>query len=110
MDDYQYHLYEELAAGRLSRREFLIRASVMGLSASAIGSILAACGSTGAKSPAAPLAAPKRGGTIQFAGAGLGGPIDPVEGYSAGQVDITTPPLDSLVTLQHDYTLRPTLA
>ena len=38
------HLIDELTAGRLARREFLRRASVAGLSASAAGVILAACG------------------------------------------------------------------
>jgi peptide/nickel transport system substrate-binding protein len=62
------HLIDELAAGRLDRREFLRRASVAGLSASAAGMILAACGganSSGASSSA--VGRSKPGGTLRVA-------------------------------------------
>jgi peptide/nickel transport system substrate-binding protein len=47
------HIIDEFAAGRLSRRDFIRRATVVGISASALGSILAACSSS-ASSSAAP--------------------------------------------------------
>ena len=37
------HIIDEFAAGRLSRRDFIRRATVVGISASALGPILAAC-------------------------------------------------------------------
>ena len=40
------HIIDEFAAGRLSRRDFIRRATVVGITAPALGSILAACGST----------------------------------------------------------------
>jgi peptide/nickel transport system substrate-binding protein len=40
------HLVDELVAGRLSRREFLRRGTVVGLGLPVLGSILAACGSS----------------------------------------------------------------
>jgi peptide/nickel transport system substrate-binding protein len=40
------HIIDELAAGRLSRRDFIRRASVVGISAPLLGSILAACSSS----------------------------------------------------------------
>ena len=40
----RHDLVEGLSAGRISRRQFTFRASALGLSAGAIGSILAACG------------------------------------------------------------------
>jgi spermidine/putrescine transport system substrate-binding protein len=43
------HLVSEVAGGRLTRREFVVKAAALGLSASAIGWVLAACG-TKAKS------------------------------------------------------------
>ena len=46
----QGHVIEELLAGRLDRREFLRRGAVMGLSASATATILAACGGANASS------------------------------------------------------------
>ena len=48
----QLDTIEAFTAGRLSRREFIRRASVLGLSATSIGLVLAACSST----PASPAA------------------------------------------------------
>ena len=45
------HIIDEFAAGRLSRRDFIRRASVVGISAPLLGSILAACSSS-SSSPA----------------------------------------------------------
>jgi peptide/nickel transport system substrate-binding protein len=72
------HYIDELVAGRLDRRTFLRRGAVIGMSASAMGAILAACGganssggnSSGAKSGASSTAAagtPKHGGTLNVA-------------------------------------------
>src|SRR6202047_1647283 len=44
------HIIDEFAAGRLSRRDFIRRATVVGITAPALGSILAACGSAAASS------------------------------------------------------------
>ena len=40
------HYIDELVSGRLSRRDFLRRGSVIGMSAPLLGAILAACGSS----------------------------------------------------------------
>ncbi len=40
------HIIDEFAAGRLSRRDFIRRATVVGITAPALGSILAACSSS----------------------------------------------------------------
>ena len=42
--EYAQHLLEEVKSGRMTRRQLLVRASVIGLSASTIGGLLAACG------------------------------------------------------------------
>jgi peptide/nickel transport system substrate-binding protein len=64
------HYIDELVAGRLSRRDFLRRGSMIGLSVPTIGAIVAACGganntsssaSSGASAPA------KRGGVLRVA-------------------------------------------
>jgi len=39
------HYIDELVAGRLDRRSFLRRGAVLGMSASVMGAVLAACGS-----------------------------------------------------------------
>ncbi len=52
--EYGHHLVDEVLAGRMTRRQLIVRASVFGLSATMIGSLLAACGGGGtASSPAA---------------------------------------------------------
>jgi peptide/nickel transport system substrate-binding protein len=54
------HVIDEFAGGRLSRRDFIRRGTVVGLSAPLLGSILAACGSS--SSPTTPAASGKAGG------------------------------------------------
>ena len=44
------HIIDEFAAGRLSRRDFIRRGTVVGISVPLLGSILAACGSSGSSS------------------------------------------------------------
>src|SRR5579862_7626524 len=46
------HIIDEFAAGRLSRRDFIRRGTVVGLSVPLLGSILAACGSSAKSGPA----------------------------------------------------------
>ncbi len=48
------HVIDEFAAGRLSRRDFIRRATVVGISAPVLGSILAACSSSSSTSAASP--------------------------------------------------------
>lgn len=61
----QLDTIEAFAAGRLSRREFIKRATVLGLSTGAIGMVLAACGS----SSSSPSAAASGGGPSAVASA-----------------------------------------
>ena len=49
----QLDTIEAFAAGRLSRREFIQRATVLGLSMSAIGMVIAACSSSSSSPSAA---------------------------------------------------------
>ena len=46
----QEHIIDEFVAGRLSRRDFLRKGSMVGLSMPLLGAILAACGSSGTSS------------------------------------------------------------
>jgi peptide/nickel transport system substrate-binding protein len=68
------HHIDELVAGRLDRRDFLRRGAVLGMSATAAGAILAACGGankTGAAATSAAASAgagtPQKGGTLNIA-------------------------------------------
>ena len=59
----QLDVVEAFAAGRLSRREFIQRATVLGLSTGAIGMVIAACSGTAAS----PSAAASAGGSARRA-------------------------------------------
>jgi peptide/nickel transport system substrate-binding protein len=48
------HVIDEFAAGRLSRRDFIRRGTVIGLSAPLLGSVLAACSSSSSASSRQP--------------------------------------------------------
>src|SRR5258708_31368896 len=71
------HIIDEFAAGRLSRRDFLRRGTVVGLSLPILGGVLAACGSSSTSST-------KTGG-----GRGTGPPPAAIK---AGAPPSTTPP------------------
>jgi peptide/nickel transport system substrate-binding protein len=65
------HVIDEFAAGRLSRRDFIRRGTVVGLSMPLLGSILAACGGSSPSSSAtstAPAAARGKPGAVIKAG------------------------------------------
>jgi peptide/nickel transport system substrate-binding protein len=76
---------ESFAQGRISRREFVTRGSVLGLSLPFMGAIIAACGSSSKGSSSASTAAGasnakiKQGGTMRVATQKPGGPLDPVK-------------------------------
>jgi peptide/nickel transport system substrate-binding protein len=70
----QLDLVEAFANGRISRREFMRRGIILGLTAGTIGAVIAACGGTPAASPTTPgatatpgAATPQAGGTIRAA-------------------------------------------
>jgi peptide/nickel transport system substrate-binding protein len=90
----EVELVEAYAQGRISRRAFVARGSMIGLGAPLIGAILAACGSDsdGGTSPAgtnapggttapggtAAAGAIKQGGTLRIVAQKPAGPLDPV--------------------------------
>jgi peptide/nickel transport system substrate-binding protein len=113
----QLDTIEAFAAGRLSRREFIQRASVLGLSATSVGLVLAACSNTPA-SPAAsagggaPSAAPTTAGSAAAsaaASAATGGTIrvaiqrpvsvDPVAMQDLGGYGVVSQSMEFLCTL-----------
>jgi peptide/nickel transport system substrate-binding protein len=66
------HYVDELVSGRLDRRTFLRRGATVGMSASVMGAILAACGGankvgTSAASSPSSGGTPKKGGTLTMA-------------------------------------------
>ena len=87
------HYIDELAAGRLDRRTFLRRGAVLGMSASAMGAILAACGganktgssATQAGASSSTSSAPvTKGGTLKLAQQAPATAINPLVVDDAG--------------------------
>jgi ABC-type transport system substrate-binding protein len=72
-------LVSEALAGRLTRRQLITRAAVAGLSVTAIGQVLAACGSStsGGGSSSATSSSPTHGGTLNVAFQGEPTGLDP---------------------------------
>ena len=115
MHDYEYHLVEEVRAGRLTRRQLIVRATVAGLSASSIGTLLAACGgssstkstSTGASAAAGPV---KRGGTFRLGCAVPTADVDPVFLFDQGGIFTAQLAGETLCKRMADTSLQPRLA
>jgi peptide/nickel transport system substrate-binding protein len=86
------HYIDELVSGRLSRRAFLRRGAVVGMSSAVMGMVLQACGganSTASQSSAASSGAPKTGGTLRLALLAPGAAINPLTTNDTGNVMLT---------------------
>ena len=107
------HIIDEFAAGRLSRRDFIRRGTVVGISVPLLGSILAACGSSGSSSSpsgASSSAAGKPGAVIK---AGIVTPtaaINPVTVADQGGLDMLAQTGEYLCLSTQTLTLQPVLA
>jgi peptide/nickel transport system substrate-binding protein len=109
------HIIDEFAAGRLSRRDFIRRATVVGISASALGPILAACSSSSSSSAspgtsASGSAAGKPGAVIR---AGITTPaaaINPVTVADQGGLDMLGQTGEYLCLSGQKLDLKPVLA
>ncbi len=89
------HYIDELAAGRIGRRDFLRRGAVVGMSSALMGMILEACGSSSssasssassASSISASAGGPKVGGTLRLALLAPGAQINPLTTNDTGNV------------------------
>jgi peptide/nickel transport system substrate-binding protein len=108
------HIIDEFAAGRLSRRDFIRRGSVIGLSVPLLGSVLAACGSSGSSSAStgtsSSAAAGAPGAVIK---AGIVTPtaaINPVTVADQGGLDMLAQTGEYLCLSGQTLTLQPVLA
>src|ERR1700689_2506365 len=110
------HIIDEFAAGRLSRRDFVRRASVVGISAPLLGSILAACGSSSSSSGSAPSStssATATGAAGAVIKAGITTPtaaINPVTVADQGGLDMLAQTGEYLCLSTQTLTLTPVLA
>jgi peptide/nickel transport system substrate-binding protein len=111
----QLDTVEAFARGRITRREFIQRATVVGLSMASISMVIAACGGTtasaGASGGAAASGAAKVGGTIRVACQRPAGPLDPVAMIDLASYGITAQSFEFLCTLAPNATdIAPGLA
>jgi len=102
------HYIDEFVARRLSRRDFLRRGGVVGLSATSLGVVLTACGGANNSSPrssSAGAAAPaKAGGTLRVAVQTPASAVNPMTLSSDGDLEMLFQVGDFLV---NDNTGRP---
>jgi peptide/nickel transport system substrate-binding protein len=109
------HIIDEFAAGRLSRRDFIRRATVVGISAPALGSILAACGSSssssGSSSSTASSSATGAPGAVIKAGIVVPtAAINPVTVADQGGLDMLAQTGEYLCLSGQGLNLQPVLA
>jgi peptide/nickel transport system substrate-binding protein len=81
------HYIDELVAGRVSRRDFMRKGAVIGMSSTLTGAVLAACGGansagSSSSSGAAPVA--KKGGTLKLATQAPSSAVNPLTVSDAG--------------------------
>ena len=114
--DYAHHLIEQVNKGQMTRRQLLIRASIFGFSATAAGSLLAACGggstssSPAASASASGAPAPKMGGTLKVAVQPSITALDPVTIYDTGGITLIGQFCEYLISMNEDLTLSGLLA
>jgi peptide/nickel transport system substrate-binding protein len=108
------HIIDEFAAGRLSRRDFIRRATVVGVSAPLLGSILAACGSSSPSSPsttsAAATATGAAGAVIKVGIVTPTAAINPLTVADQGGLDMLAQNGEYLTLATQNLTLQPVLA
>ena len=112
MNDLEYHLYEEAKAGRLTRQQLLVRASVLGVSLPALTAILAACGGGSSSTSSAGGSAGdiQKGGKAVFGITTPAQDVDPVTMFNTGAIMTTQLACDYLVFPDEKYVLQPRLA
>ena len=105
------HLIDELVAGRLTRRDFLRRGTIIGLSLPVLGTVLAACGSSSTPSNTASGGARgKPGATIRAGILVPTGAIDPITIADQGGQDMISQTGEYLCLADQQLVLRPVLA
>jgi peptide/nickel transport system substrate-binding protein len=110
------HIIDEFAAGRLSRRDFIRRGTVVGISIPVLGSILAACSSskstpsTAPSSSSASGASAGSGATIRAGIVTPTGAINPVTVADQGGLDMLAQTGEYLNLSDQTLTLQPVLA
>jgi peptide/nickel transport system substrate-binding protein len=105
------HVIDEYVAGRISRRDFIRRGSVVGISLPLLGAIISACGSSSSSTSSSPSAAAgKSGATIKAGITVPTGAINPVTVADQGGLDMLAQTGEYLCLSDQTLTLKPVLA
>jgi peptide/nickel transport system substrate-binding protein len=106
------HVIDEYAAGRLSRREFLRRGTVVGISLPILGAVISACGGSTTSAPSGSSTQPAgaAGATIKVGIIVPAAAINPVTIADQGGLDMLGQAGDYLVFSNQHLTLQPMLA
>ena len=106
------HLVDEVRAGRMSRRELIVRGSVAGLGVTSLGSLLAACGGgdSGGGGGGTAQAPAKRGGTLRLSIPVPAAALEPVTMFDGSSIALVQQLAEYLAWVEPDLQLRPVLA
>ncbi len=107
------HIIDEFAAGRLSRRDFIRRGTVVGISVPLLGSILAACGSSAKTTAGSGSTSTAKGAPGAVIKAGIETPtaaINPVTVADQGGLDMLAQTGEYLCLSTQTLVLKPVLA
>jgi len=107
--DVANHVIDEFAAGRISRRDFIRRGSVVGISLPLLGAIVSACGSTGSSSSPSSSTG-KAGATIKVGIVTPTAAINPLTVADQGGLDMLAQTGEYLCLSGQGLTLTPVLA
>ncbi|HSK16539.1 MAG TPA: ABC transporter substrate-binding protein [Gaiellaceae bacterium] len=112
--DLEIDLIDELAAGQLSRREFVRRGAVLGLSLPALSFLAAACGgddeSAVATGPGETTGTPQAGGRLRTGISAPATALDPTKVQDEGGLSILGQSGEYLAWSDRDLLLQPRLA
>jgi peptide/nickel transport system substrate-binding protein len=104
------HVIDEFVAGRLSRRDFLRRGAVVGISLPILGGVISACGSSGSPSSSPSTGTGQAGATIKAAIIVPSAAINPVTVADQGGLDMLAQTGEYLCLSDQHLTLQPVLA
>jgi peptide/nickel transport system substrate-binding protein len=105
------HVIDEYAAGRLSRRDFLRRGAVVGISLPVLGAVISACGSsTSTPSSSSTSGAGQAGATIKAGIIVPAAQVNPVTIADQGGFDVLAQTGEYLAFSNQHLTLQPALA
>jgi peptide/nickel transport system substrate-binding protein len=107
--DIANHVIDEFAAGRISRRDFIRRGSVIGISVPLLGAIVSACGSTSSSSPPSSSSG-KAGATIKVGIVTPTAAINPLTVADQGGLDMLAQTGEYLCLSTQTLALKPVLA